>query len=518
MKNVCKVKTIQRIAGIIALAAIIGFSMAACNNGSDVNQTPVADDYIFGNLNQTAGSVTAVTITPKSGKSSGAISIKYDGSATIPQTAGTYAVTFDVAAAAGWNAENGLSAGTLVITDNLVVTDDSASSGIDTTALDAVINEAWIVRNGAITASTASEVPAGRWWVTLSEWNAFNSVLITAAETKANPSSQSAVDTAKTNLQTAIVTFNAAKKDGSGASFTLSGTITVKNNGQIIPYVQIIARTGNWDRQEDVLIPSMEANSPWSIITKPFSSPTDIVFRIVGWGSDKWDNMLFDIDYDGFTLEVYNTNINNIFINLENLRLITISGTFNFNYNGKIIPSVEINIKREDNDLRLGTVNLYNAGNNTPWSIAIPAQNVDTDVIFQIVGFDGPTLWSDELLFALWSIDFGVKVGNQNKSGIALNLITVSGTINVTYNGSPPLFAVIQISKNVWIASTDLYNPSANAPWSIIIPAFTSNTEVHIDVGVGNNEDALIWTGGTTKTVKDSSVSGIVLYLGNITD
>ena len=80
------------------------------------NQTPVPSDYIIGNLNQTARSVTAVTITANSGKSPGTVSnIRYNNSTTIPQTAGTYAVTFDVAAAAGWSAAIGLSAGNLVV-------------------------------------------------------------------------------------------------------------------------------------------------------------------------------------------------------------------------------------------------------------------------------------------------------------------------------------------------------------------------------------------------------------------
>ena len=77
--------------------------------------TPVAGDYTFGNLTQTAGSVTAVTITPQSGKSPGTVSnIRYNGSTTIPQAAGSYPVTFDVAEATGWNAAT-LSAGTLTV-------------------------------------------------------------------------------------------------------------------------------------------------------------------------------------------------------------------------------------------------------------------------------------------------------------------------------------------------------------------------------------------------------------------
>jgi hypothetical protein len=107
-------KKVFKVLAIIALVAVIGFSMA-CGGGED-NQTPVASDYYISNLNQFTGSVTAVIIIPKGGKSTGAVSnIKYAGNETIPQTEGTYAVTFDVAAAPGWDAATNLSAGNLVV-------------------------------------------------------------------------------------------------------------------------------------------------------------------------------------------------------------------------------------------------------------------------------------------------------------------------------------------------------------------------------------------------------------------
>ena len=84
-------------------------------NQSPNAQTPAASDFTVGNLSQTAGSVTAVTVTPKQGKSQGQVTVKYDGSTAIPQTAGSYAVTFDVSASEGWNAAAGLSAGTLAV-------------------------------------------------------------------------------------------------------------------------------------------------------------------------------------------------------------------------------------------------------------------------------------------------------------------------------------------------------------------------------------------------------------------
>ena len=77
--------------------------------------TPTVDDFDIGNLTQLSNNITAVTITAKEGKSTGAITIYYDGSTTLPTSVGDYAVTFDVAASTGWNAVQGLSAGTLII-------------------------------------------------------------------------------------------------------------------------------------------------------------------------------------------------------------------------------------------------------------------------------------------------------------------------------------------------------------------------------------------------------------------
>jgi len=114
-------KNLRKSFGIILVAAIIICAMPACNllGGKTDNQTPVAGDYDIGNLKQPANSVTAVTIMPKSGKSDGVRTIYYEGtdgttyarSTTIPQAVGTYAVTFSVAAATGWNAAVGVSAG-----------------------------------------------------------------------------------------------------------------------------------------------------------------------------------------------------------------------------------------------------------------------------------------------------------------------------------------------------------------------------------------------------------------------
>lgn len=80
-------------------------------------KTPVASDYSFANMTQTQGSVTPVKIeTASSTKSSGAVTVLYDGSPTLPEKPGTYSVTFDVAAAPpAWREAKGLKGGKLVI-------------------------------------------------------------------------------------------------------------------------------------------------------------------------------------------------------------------------------------------------------------------------------------------------------------------------------------------------------------------------------------------------------------------
>jgi len=182
---------------------------------------------------------------------------------------------------------------------------------IDTTDLNAVILEAGKARDGVITAENATEVPTGRKWVTEAEWKAFDTVYRKAAETKVNPSSQAAVDKAKEDLQTAIETFNTAKKDGSGAAIKLSGTITVKNKDKLVPYVQIAAIKEDWSWSGTVKINLTAENTPWEMIIKPLDSSTNISFRITGFDNDKYENVLFNITVDD-KVTVFDSDVDNI--------------------------------------------------------------------------------------------------------------------------------------------------------------------------------------------------------------
>jgi len=106
-----------------AIFTILAFSFTNCGNQ---NPTPTAEDFNIGKLSQMKDSIEAVTITPKTGKTGGAITnicyegkgvTHYDKNKTLPDVSGSYEVTFDVKSSNRWKSAKGLSAGTLLIKD-----------------------------------------------------------------------------------------------------------------------------------------------------------------------------------------------------------------------------------------------------------------------------------------------------------------------------------------------------------------------------------------------------------------
>jgi len=498
----------------IALVVVIGFSFAACdNNGNSgrgvvpaITTSALPNGVVGTTYSQTlvATGDTPITWSLESGELPIGLNLLRSGVISgMPITSGTSTFAVTATNPTGNNTKE----------FSIRILPVGGNPDVDTTALNAVILEAGIARTGVETASLASEVPKGKFWVTESVWNALDSVYKAAAETRANPSSQPDVDNARNDLQAALDYFNTTKKPGSAAAITLSGTITVKNKGQIVPYVLITPHTDDWSWAEDKRVHITGENTPWSINTKPFSSPTEIIFRITGYDNDKYENNILEISIDDLKRTVYDMDVPDIIIN-KDLNLITVRGTLNLDYNGKEIPSVSISIDKKEGGT-LGSVEILHMRNNASWSINIPSQAVDTDITFGIVGFDGPLAWQYDRLIELWNQDFGVKVRNQDKSGIAINLITISGTYNFDYNGRPVPTVDLHFFKGdweAWLGMTTLLNPSANTPWSWVIPAFTGDTSIRINVdGKDTNGAELFGQSVIAATVKDTNVSGIAL-------
>ena len=117
-----KTSFLALIIGIALVFAIIVLPLTGCDDGDnsdDTNQTPTVEDFDISGTGKVSynGSAKTVTVKAKEGKTTGKVTVKYKGSTTAPSAAGTYTVTFDVAAATGWNAASGLAAGELIIDD-----------------------------------------------------------------------------------------------------------------------------------------------------------------------------------------------------------------------------------------------------------------------------------------------------------------------------------------------------------------------------------------------------------------
>jgi len=86
----------------------------------EVLKTPTAADFDIigvGSFDYD-GEVKIVKVISRNGKTSGIVTVKYNGSTIAPSAVGTYSVTFDVTESSGWYAVNGLSAGVLIINPN----------------------------------------------------------------------------------------------------------------------------------------------------------------------------------------------------------------------------------------------------------------------------------------------------------------------------------------------------------------------------------------------------------------
>jgi hypothetical protein len=172
-------------------------------------------------------------------------------------------------------------------------------------------------------------------------------------------------------------------------------------------------------------------------------------------------------------------------IGTKSLQSVTLSGTINVTYNDQPVPHVEISAYSATSG-ELGYVGLSSPGANAPWSLTMPAFDSPRDVTFTIYASDS----NGHELFRQQNAATVANVHNTNKTGIFINLgdvqiITLSGTINVTHNGQqvPEVgISAYRTTGGNQLGYANLSSPGANAPWSLTMPAFASPTDVTISI------------------------------------
>jgi hypothetical protein len=220
-------------------------------------QTPVSSDYSISGLSQTyTGSPCRVTITAKSGKSQGTITIYYEGNTTAPSTVGSYSVTFDVAAATGWNAAFGLNAGTLVV----------GLSGIPVTSV-SLNKNMMSIEVGKTETLTATVAPSNATNKSIT-WSSSSTVVATV--------SPSGLVTAISSWST-IITVTTADGNKIATCAVSVGTRKVYDSFEYLEFDTEITITRYTGKASSVIIPNYIIGKPVTGIDEPFRNNNDII-------------------------------------------------------------------------------------------------------------------------------------------------------------------------------------------------------------------------------------------------
>ena len=190
------------------------------------------------------GSAKTVSVTRKENASPGAIIVLYNGTETLPVNVGTYTVTFNVAAASGFNAITGLPVGTITITraDGAEVNAPTGTSSVTNTSV--TINAVTAPANGQIVEyarNTTNSAPSSGW----QESTTFSSLTAGAtyyifARSKANTNYNAGTVSVSLQVIIVIVTFNA-----NGGSGTIPSPIAAQAGSSItLPSGSSLTRTG----------------------------------------------------------------------------------------------------------------------------------------------------------------------------------------------------------------------------------------------------------------------------------
>jgi hypothetical protein len=156
---------------LVTVISFMGLFMLGCSSGDSGTSggeepvDPILDDFNIPSLTfGYTGSPIAVNITAKTGKTSGAISVKYDGVSTAPTNVKAgIAVTFDVAASSDgkYNAVTDMAAGTMTITPGTPVTADFTISGVTTYQVGTPVNVSILANKAGKTNGAVSNITYG---------------------------------------------------------------------------------------------------------------------------------------------------------------------------------------------------------------------------------------------------------------------------------------------------------------------------------------------------------------------
>jgi hypothetical protein len=141
------------------------------------------------------------------------------------------------------------------------------------------------------------------------------------------------------------------------------------------------------------------------------------------------------------------------------------------------------------------------------WTLSIPAFSESTELYFHI-GAGNLSVGNIPGIM--------LNPGETTVSNIALDLITLSGTVTVTINGEDPDSVFIQANLeegDIWIGHTSVEPYSSGVLWNMIVPAFSAATTVSFYVEFSGSGGSAYEHGLSPTTVHNSAISDINLQV-----
>jgi len=461
----------NKLWGIAVIMAIV-FSFAGCENGT--NSTDPAGPNLTALRAKIAEAEKAKEgVTEANNASQVAQGRKWVTSGEMA----AFIVAINTAKAAlnsstQTDVDNAVSALSIAIdTFNTAKKDGNKTSGFTQQDLSDLIDEAQNAKTGVKTSSNGKDVSTQEYWVTSNVMTALDNAIASANTALTSGS----YDNAYNGLVTALDTFYTSKKLGTAG--TSENTVYEYTFGEIGADIPANGMTlDEWCLQitgGDYAQLLASGDLPGK-----FYKNKSLTQEFKGNDTIKADTPFY-CDFNLFGGEGYE-------------RIGTLTGTITLTDVPNPAPRVYISVNGGDNDNWWGSegnrITISGSGtvSNISWSISIYGDN----------GFS-PSTGN----FRLWVESAGSNSGfrieipttpyisSANQSGINLGTvsiksITLSGTINVTYDGQPVPY--LEISANThqqyWIGSTELTPSGANTSWSITIQAFSSPTEISFSV------------------------------------
>ena len=315
------------------------------------------------------------------------------------------------------------------------------------------------------------------------------------------------------------------------STITLSGAINITYEGEIVPYVVITSNFGS------TVIENPDANAPWSITGIVFDTTTPVTFGVRGYEHYEYRNGFYEGEYSilfskntGITIDVKDQDISGINLNVGNVLHPSASAvpiSVNTWVDGNITTSYSedwYSFNVTDGTSCFFWLNDSWEGDGTKTleaEYSIWNEQLE-NIGHQLYGYNNPKeyyLSPGKYYISVSSMYNNTGTGTYAIKYNVIPKITLSGTINITYEGERVPY--VEIISN--FGSTIIENPDTNAPWAITGTAFDTNTPVTFAVrcyyyyyNYYNNDIFFSKNTGTTINVKDQNVYGINLNVGNL--